>query len=326
MPSLNYPAMPRTVYELGFEVAWLPVKAPHLHPELEKLDPGILKKAVALVWPHYFGFPGPMEELEKFCQENRIDLLEDCAHALGTTYKGKCAGSFGRASFISFETSKIMNTFGGGIALVNETLLVEKLRQTLELLPPRPPMEIYRGIAKSYFEKILTDRWVYTLLLYPLIYRSKSLGRKDFLEEGLSKPAPGKLSRYSPLQAVQGIRHMDCFVETLEKLRTRFRRIQACLEDAGLAVPVGRGAEPNGYLTAGLHNDAPGIASDFIRHGIDIKLRYMQDCRALGFGCGPEQTDNPAPVLFHIPNPADISDRCFDRYVATIRKVLEKTS
>ena len=55
-------------------------------------------------------------------------MLEDCAHALGATYKGRPVGTFGTGALFSFQTLKPLNCYGGGMALVHDPALAAKVR------------------------------------------------------------------------------------------------------------------------------------------------------------------------------------------------------
>jgi dTDP-4-amino-4,6-dideoxygalactose transaminase len=78
------------------------------------------KKPKAIIVVHLYGMPAKMDEILSIAQEFNIPLIEDAAEALGSTYKGKSCGTFGRFGVLSFNGNKIITTSGGG-ALVSHT-------------------------------------------------------------------------------------------------------------------------------------------------------------------------------------------------------------
>jgi len=78
------------------------------------------KKPKAIVVVHLYGMPAKMDEILLVAKEFDIPVIEDAAEALGSTYKGKACGTFGRFGVLSFNGNKIITTSGGG-ALVCHT-------------------------------------------------------------------------------------------------------------------------------------------------------------------------------------------------------------
>lgn len=66
---------------------------------------------------HTFGHPGEITELVEICHFWKLELIEDAAEALGSTYKKKHVGTFGRFGIISFNGNKIITTGAGGVIL-----------------------------------------------------------------------------------------------------------------------------------------------------------------------------------------------------------------
>ncbi|WP_294229340.1 DegT/DnrJ/EryC1/StrS family aminotransferase [uncultured Chryseobacterium sp.] len=78
------------------------------------------KKPKAIIVVHLYGMPAKMDEILKIAEEYDIPVIEDAAEALGSAYKGKACGTFGRFGILSFNGNKIITTSGGG-ALVCHT-------------------------------------------------------------------------------------------------------------------------------------------------------------------------------------------------------------
>jgi perosamine synthetase len=69
---------------------------------------------------HTFGHPVKIDEIKVICDEYNIELVEDAAEALGSLYKGKHVGNFGKVGVISFNGNKILTTGGGGALMFND--------------------------------------------------------------------------------------------------------------------------------------------------------------------------------------------------------------
>ena len=78
------------------------------------------KKPKAIIVVHLYGMPAKMDEITSIAAKYEIPVVEDAAEALGSTYKGKACGTFGRFGVLSFNGNKIITTSGGG-ALVCHT-------------------------------------------------------------------------------------------------------------------------------------------------------------------------------------------------------------
>ena len=81
------------------------------------------RRISALVPMHTFGHPVDLDPLIEICSKFRIDLVEDAAESLGSFYKGRHTGTFGRLGALSFNGNKIVTSGGGGAILTNDAAL-----------------------------------------------------------------------------------------------------------------------------------------------------------------------------------------------------------
>lgn len=93
-----------------------------LEKAFEKYNP----KAVIVV--HLYGRATKMEEIMKICDEHNVPVLEDAAEGLGTIYKGKYLGTYGKYGALSFNGNKIITTTGGGMLVSNDEEGINKAR------------------------------------------------------------------------------------------------------------------------------------------------------------------------------------------------------
>ena len=78
------------------------------------------RRVKACVPMHTFGHPVHLDELVEVCDEYHIELVEDAAESIGSLYKGKHTGTFGRVGALSFNGNKTITTGGGGMMLFND--------------------------------------------------------------------------------------------------------------------------------------------------------------------------------------------------------------
>ena len=84
------------------------------------------RKIAACLPMHTFGFPVHLEALVAVCSQWNIPIVEDAAESLGSEYKGKPTGSFGKLGVFSFNGNKIVTCGGGGAIVTNDIVLGEK--------------------------------------------------------------------------------------------------------------------------------------------------------------------------------------------------------
>ena len=94
------------------------------------MDPVLLEQAIndrmaktgrkpkAIILVHLYGMPAKMDEICAIADKYGIPVLEDAAEALGSEYKGRKCGTFGRFGALSFNGNKMITTSGGGALVV----------------------------------------------------------------------------------------------------------------------------------------------------------------------------------------------------------------
>ena len=106
-------------------------------PTTWNIDPDLLEKAIkdrlakgkmpkALILVHLYGMPARLDRIMDICNQYGITLIEDAAEALGSKFKGRQLGTYGRMGVISFNGNKIITTSSGGALLANDPELCQK--------------------------------------------------------------------------------------------------------------------------------------------------------------------------------------------------------
>lgn len=78
------------------------------------------RRIKACIPMHTFGHPIHLDELVRVCNKYNIELIEDAAESLGSFYKGKHTGTFGKIGILSFNGNKTITTGGGGMLLFKD--------------------------------------------------------------------------------------------------------------------------------------------------------------------------------------------------------------
>jgi dTDP-4-amino-4,6-dideoxygalactose transaminase len=102
-------------------------------PLTSNIDPGqveerITERTKAILPVHFAGRPCDMSALVAIAKRRGLLLIEDCAHAIETTYRGKHAGTFGTFGCFSFYVTKNMTTGEGGMVLTPDEKLADRIK------------------------------------------------------------------------------------------------------------------------------------------------------------------------------------------------------
>jgi len=86
------------------------------------------RRVKAVIAVDLYGQCADYERILQVCDRFGVPLVEDAAEALGSTYRGRQSGGFGRLGAFSFNGNKIITTSGGGMLVSHEKALVERAR------------------------------------------------------------------------------------------------------------------------------------------------------------------------------------------------------
>lgn len=108
-----------------------------IHRECEQRKEGYTynkktkRRIKAIIPVHVFGHPTDMDPLVEICEKKNISIIEDATESLGSEYKGKKTGSFGRAGCYSFNGNKIITTGGGGMIVTDDRNIAKKAKHLI---------------------------------------------------------------------------------------------------------------------------------------------------------------------------------------------------
>jgi len=100
---------------LGVKIKFADINPETLNISIKHVKELINEKTKAIVCVHYGGLPCDMDELGELSKKYNIPIIEDAAHALGATYKGRAIGSISQFTMFSFQAIKHITTGDGGM-------------------------------------------------------------------------------------------------------------------------------------------------------------------------------------------------------------------
>jgi dTDP-4-amino-4,6-dideoxygalactose transaminase len=108
-------------------------KLADINPATMNIDPGEIRKKMtpkvkAIVPVHFAGRSCDMDAIMDVAHEHRVAVIEDCAHAIETEYKGRKAGTFGEFGCFSFYSTKNVVTGEGGLVLAQRREAIDRIK------------------------------------------------------------------------------------------------------------------------------------------------------------------------------------------------------
>jgi dTDP-4-amino-4,6-dideoxygalactose transaminase len=139
-----------------------------IDPRTFNIDPGqieklVTKKTKAIYVVHYGGQMCDMDPIMEIARKHNLNVLEDCAHAHGATYKGRQAGSIGDIGCFSFHSLKNMVTLGeGGMLTTNSDELVDRMQRmrVMSITHWNPDQTVWEFGGHRLEKKDVKDYWI----------------------------------------------------------------------------------------------------------------------------------------------------------------------
>ncbi|HEV7881287.1 DegT/DnrJ/EryC1/StrS family aminotransferase [Bradyrhizobium sp.] len=126
VPTLTYVASVNTVVQAGATPVFVDSLRSTWQIDPKDVQRKITPRTKAVMAVHLYGAPCDMTSLTELCEQHGLFLIEDCAEAFGTLYRGKHVGTFGDIATFSFFGNKTITTGEGGMVVTNNSELFTK--------------------------------------------------------------------------------------------------------------------------------------------------------------------------------------------------------
>jgi dTDP-4-amino-4,6-dideoxygalactose transaminase len=139
-PSLTCLGVVNAISRAGARPVFVDVDPATLTMDPEAAAAAVTDRTVAMVPVHYAGHPADLDALTEIAAEHGLHIIEDIAHGLGATHRGRPLGSSGNPGLLSFHGTKIITTGEGG-ALIGPASLLHGARgdTTFGIVPGEHP-------------------------------------------------------------------------------------------------------------------------------------------------------------------------------------------
>jgi perosamine synthetase len=324
--AFGYPVVPFIVKSLGYDLKFVDCETDTLGMDPKLLAEACTEKTAVVIATHLYGVPCQIEEIADVCARTNTKLIEDCAHCYGAAVGGKKIGSFGDAGCFSFETSKVINTMGGGIVTLSDPEVGKRLREIAAQEPRNGMKWLARRLSKTTFEATVTNRLLFNLGVYQMLrIASSGDSNEDRFASGYQGDEvslKGKMGRYTNYQARLGLRQLKT-IEARNQRRTDNAERLISQIDGKIPLQKPISTNPGDYanfmLVSLLANNLSELAAALLKKGVDTKHLYMRDCSRMFDGERPfPNAARAEKEVLHVPAYPEMSDADVDRVATAV--------
>jgi dTDP-4-amino-4,6-dideoxygalactose transaminase len=336
LPALTFWVVPELARVAGLKPVFADVDPVTFNLDPEALERAITPKTRAVVPTHLFGLPCDLDEILSMAHRHSLFVIEDCAHTLGATYRGRPVGTFGDAAFFSFQTLKPLNTYGGGMALVQDSGLAQRVADLAAAEPWPDKKRILGRLRVGRLQRIFTRPGVFTVSAFPILWiASWFKARPDvYLWESIRplSPLPEEYAeKYSNVQAALGLAGLESLDQWTELTRTHAYFMNETLRDLpGVRIPEVPPDRSHVYYQYCVYvPDRDGLVRRCIRKGIDIETLHVDVCTQLPLfekACHEAPGAELAATVVQVPVYAGLSDPQMAQIANRVRSVLTRAA
>lgn len=160
VPSLTFCASIQVITALKAHPVFCEIDSNTLNMDIEDVIRRITPKTKAIMPVHYCGNACDMDALLKIGKEHKVYIIEDAAHAFGSSYKDKKIGSFGDATCFSFDPIKNITCGEGGAVVLADDTIAEEIRRKRILGIDKDTWHRYKN-ERSWFYEVITQGYRY---------------------------------------------------------------------------------------------------------------------------------------------------------------------
>ena len=144
---------------LGAKPVYVDIEPNTFNMNVDLLEEQITPQTKVIIAQHTYGYVCDMDAILDISDKHNITVIEDCCLCLGSTYRNKLAGTFGKAAYFSFQWNKPYTTGLGGMAVCHDDDLAESMVKLCERELIQPSLKETAMLAAQLM--------VYRTFIYP---------------------------------------------------------------------------------------------------------------------------------------------------------------
>lgn len=129
VPSLTFVSTAHVIKYVGATPIFADIEEDTLCISPEDVERKITNKTKAIIPVHYGGHPCEMDKLQEIADKHNLTIIEDAAHACGSSYKNKKIGTISPFTCFSFHAVKNLATGDGGMITVKDKIIADRLKR-----------------------------------------------------------------------------------------------------------------------------------------------------------------------------------------------------
>ena len=327
VPAFTYPIVPAVVKAAGCTLRFADCEMTALGIDPEALATRVSPATKVILATHLYGVPCRIGEIQEIARGCGAIVIEDCAHACGARVGQQRTGAIGRAAYFSFETSKCINTLGGGMITTTDVALAERIRAIRAREQRQGAAWLLKRLMTTSFEALATSPLLFNLAVYPALRLVALKGGADdavataYVGDEDTVVAP-RMGCYTNYQAALGLEQLGALGARNERRKANATRLMDALHElVAFQRAAGPDDESNYMLVTALFPDMEAMALQLLKLGVDTKRRYIRDCSRL-FDTG-EHFPNAARAereALHLPAYPELSLAAIDHVAAKVRQ------
>ncbi len=127
VPTLTYVSSVNAIAYTGAKPVFVDSESDTWQVDPADILMKITPRTKAIMVVHLYGHPAELDEIMKIAKDHSLYVIEDCAEAFGSLYKGNHVGLFGDIATFSFFGNKTITTGEGGVVVTNDAILFDRL-------------------------------------------------------------------------------------------------------------------------------------------------------------------------------------------------------